>query len=133
MYHEILHLDLAADSVDNNPNPRVDDLTISIDLGRDEDGNFDILESLAYGPLRCKVLARYIRKFPDDFDTGYYVQRNGKIPKQPLIGSVQDFFRNLLANRLFCSADNLALFALAKYVQQKIGVYVLLKQCAELS
>ncbi len=30
MFHEILHLDLAADSANYSPNPKVDDLTISI-------------------------------------------------------------------------------------------------------
>jgi len=96
IFHEILHLDLAADSVDDSPNPRIDDLTISIDMGRNELGHVVIVESRAYGPQRCKILARYTRKFPDDFDTGFYVQRN---------------------------ADNLAWFALAKYVQDKIGAY----------
>ena len=79
MFHEILHLDLTADSVNNNPNPKVDDLTISINMGRDEFGDVITFEILAYGSLRSKILARYTRKLPDDFSTGYYVQRNCKI------------------------------------------------------
>jgi len=64
-------------------------------MGRNELGHIVIVESRAYGPLRCKILARYTRRFPDDFDTGFYVQRN----------------------------DNLAWFALAKYPHIPVVTY----------
>lgn len=91
MYHEMTHLNLAADSSgDNTPNPRIIDLKIDYE---ETDGTR--WRTKAYGPLRTKMLARYEPPSPNDpMPTGWYVQRN---------------------------ADNLALFALAKYVQSKIG------------
>ncbi|PPJ50821.1 hypothetical protein CBER1_06501 [Cercospora berteroae] len=82
-FHELLHLDLAADSANNRPNPQTDDLTIAIKLGSDDYEN-----TIAYGGTFTKVLARTTT------DPGYYVQRN---------------------------AENLAFFALAKYVMSKNG------------
>lgn len=56
--------------------------------------NSDIrFETKAYGPLWTKVLARW---YQAGIDTGEFVQRN---------------------------ADNLAMFALAKYVQNRLGIY----------
>ncbi|KAJ0414504.1 Spherulation-specific family 4-domain-containing protein [Aspergillus carlsbadensis] len=87
--HEMLHLDLAADSsASDTPNPRVDDLTIDFKTGKkDEFGQDEIITTKAYGTLATKILARYQ-------GTGYHVQRN---------------------------ADNLAYYALAKYVMTKNG------------
>ena len=84
--HELLHLDLAADSPE--PNPRVTDLTIGIKIGTQ--GQYT---SVAYGPLGSKLLARW-QTAPGLGSTGYWVQRN---------------------------SDNLAYYALAKYVTGKIG------------
>jgi hypothetical protein len=91
MYHEMTHLDLAADSSgQNTPNPRIIDLKITYE---ETDGSQ--WRTKAYGPLRTKMLARYEPPSPDDeMTTGWYMQRN---------------------------ADNFAMFALAKYVQSKIG------------
>ena len=66
-FHELTHLDLAADSPE--PNPRVNDLTIAITIGS---GNTQrTLNTLAYGTLYAKILARYQK------DTGFYTQQNG--------------------------------------------------------
>ncbi|KAM0796822.1 hypothetical protein BDR22DRAFT_505206 [Usnea florida] len=85
--HELLHLDLAADSP--SPNPRVTDLTISIKIGHS--GNQ--YTTVAYGPLGTKLLARW-QGGSGLGSTGYWVQRN---------------------------SDNLAYYALAKYVTGKLG------------
>lgn len=66
-FHELTHLDLAADSPD--PNPRVDDLTIAIKVGSGSTQR--TLNTVAYGTLCTKILARYQK------DTGYYTQKNG--------------------------------------------------------
>jgi hypothetical protein len=84
--HELLHLDLAADSP--KPNPRVQDLQIDIKTGPTEIGT-----TPAYGPLWTKVLARW-QEGGKGGSVGYYVQRN---------------------------SDNLAYYALAKYVMSKNG------------
>jgi hypothetical protein len=87
----LFHLDLAADSPGNNP--RVDDLQISIKyLGSDKE--FHTLTAPAYGPFNTKVLARWQGQGSGVGSVGYYVQRN---------------------------ADNLAYYALAKYVMTKNG------------
>ncbi|OGM39733.1 hypothetical protein ABOM_012127 [Aspergillus bombycis] len=86
--HELYHLDLAADSP--NPNPRVDDLTISFKVN---DNDEETRTVKAYGPLATKILARYQGKGTVG-STGYFVQRN---------------------------SDNLAYYALAKYVMSKNG------------
>ncbi|KAL8775163.1 MAG: hypothetical protein Q9194_003851, partial [Teloschistes cf. exilis] len=86
-YHELTHLDLAADSP--KPNPRVTDLQIDIKLGQ----SGRTYTTLAYSPLGAKLLARW-QGAPggSSGSTGYYVQKN---------------------------ADNLAYYALAKYVMTK--------------
>lgn len=73
------------------PNPRITDLQIDIKIG-----NLGrTLTETAYGPLLTKILARWQgSSVPGAGSTGYYVQRN---------------------------ADNLAYYALAKYVTSKIG------------
>lgn len=85
--HELLHLDLAADSP--KPNPRVIDLQIDIKIG--QQGR--VLTTMAYGPLTTKILARW-KGGKGLGSPGYFVQRN---------------------------SDNLAYYALAKYVTSKIG------------
>jgi hypothetical protein len=77
MYHEILHLDLGADSVNENPNPQTHDLKIEIpvELDKNELGYY---QTKVYGPERAKILARYKPVLSDDFETGYYIQRNGR-------------------------------------------------------
>jgi hypothetical protein len=73
MYHEILHLDLGADSVNGNPNPQTHDLTIDIRVNK-----FGYYKTEAYGPERAKVLARYTPVLANDFETGYYTQRDDR-------------------------------------------------------
>jgi len=63
--HELTHLDLAADSAGDQPNPQVYDMTITLE--RDAGGFFN---SMVYGGHGTKLLARY------QDDPGYYVQRN---------------------------------------------------------
>jgi len=84
--HELLHLDLAADSP--KPNPRVQDLQIDI-----KTSDMETLTTPAYGTLWTKVLARW-QQGGNGGSVGYYVQRN---------------------------ADNLAYYALAKYLMSKNG------------
>ena len=66
-FHELTHLDLAADSP--VPNPRVDDLTIAIKIGSGSTQR--TLNTVAYGTLTTKILARYQN------EPGYYTQKNG--------------------------------------------------------
>lgn len=93
--HELLHLDLAADSVKGSPNPQIRDLRIRY---RYTDGGKEVRSRFvtAYGPKHAKILARFQPISPSSKQTGYFVQRND---------------------------DNLGLFALANYVQQKIKSY----------
>ena len=74
---QVTHLDIGADSVNDKPNPRIHDITIVSKYG--ERGE-DTVKTLAYGPLRTKLLARFQRPVAGGMglDTGYYVQRNGK-------------------------------------------------------
>ena len=67
-FHELTHLDLAADSP--NPNPYVNDLTISISL--DPIDGVPVYEyTVVYGTTKSKILARY------PVNTGQYTQQNG--------------------------------------------------------
>ena len=75
MFHELLHLDLVANSEGGSPNPVVDDMTITYEF-RSKRGRDIFVEERAYGPTRSKLLARF-RPLSGDFQTGYYVQRNG--------------------------------------------------------
>ncbi|KAL8914851.1 MAG: hypothetical protein Q9172_007013, partial [Xanthocarpia lactea] len=84
-YHELTHIDLAANSP--KPNPRVTDLQIDVKIG--QRGN--TYTTPAYSPLGAKLLARW-QGSPGGGSTGYWVQRN---------------------------ADNLAYYALVKYVMTK--------------
>jgi hypothetical protein len=76
MMHEMLHLDLVANSGDGNPNPIIDDLSIQYQLRR-TDGSLFFDTNRVYGPTRSKLMARFE---PKGFDqvTGYYIQRNGR-------------------------------------------------------
>ncbi|KAI9765507.1 MAG: hypothetical protein M1840_007333 [Geoglossum simile] len=96
MLHEMLHLDLVANSVKSSPNPQVKDLTVKYHV----DGGTK--EERVYGPALTKILARYL-PFTGP-KTGYFVQR---------------------------SDDNLLYFALAKYVQSKIGFYPFIPQISD--
>lgn len=82
--HEMLHLNLAADSNHDTPNPQIYDLTVAVKAGSQDDA----LNFPAYGGIATKMVARA------DPNPGYYVQRN---------------------------AENLAFFALAKYIMSRNG------------
>ncbi|KAJ0272332.1 hypothetical protein COL940_010528 [Colletotrichum noveboracense] len=99
--HELFHLDLAADSVKGTPNPKVRDMKISYFFYDEKTGKRKLSELQgAYGATLAKVLARFVPS-QDQESTGYYVQRND---------------------------DNLGRFALAKYIESKIGDYPFLPQ-----
>ena len=51
--HELLHLNVAADSP--TPNPPIEDLTIDIKIG----SAGRVFKSMAYGPFTTKILARW--------------------------------------------------------------------------
>lgn len=74
MFHELLHLNLVADSFGGSPNPVVDDLTIAYSV-RGENGRLREYEERAYGPMHAKLLARF-QPIMADHPTGYYIQRN---------------------------------------------------------
>ncbi|KAI0190469.1 hypothetical protein EV127DRAFT_495166 [Xylaria flabelliformis] len=96
--HELFHIDLAADSVKGTPNPKIRDLNIRYNR---QDGSQRLSNFYkAYGSLYAKILARFVPRVGDK-TTGYYVQRND---------------------------DNLSRFALAKYVEKRIGSYPFLPQ-----
>lgn len=96
LLHELLHLDLAADSVMGTPNPQIRDLSIRYKIVNDENEEVSSPLMRAYGPKHAKILARFQPISPSLKQTGYFVQRND---------------------------DNLALFALANYVQKELKRY----------
>ncbi|KAK8098814.1 uncharacterized protein PG998_012055 [Apiospora kogelbergensis] len=101
--HELLHIDLAADSVNSSPNPQIRDLKIKYwDPELKPPGPSPWLD--AYEPKMAKILARFLPKGPAYKQTGYFVQRND---------------------------DNLVYFSLANYVQSKIGGYPFLPVIVE--
>ena len=71
--HELMHTDLAANSLNNSPNPHISDVQLP-------------LRSTTlpmYGPRWTKVLANYGNEpVPNDFynNAGFYTQRNGMHP-----------------------------------------------------
>jgi hypothetical protein len=72
--HELFHVDLAANSFDNRPNPHIMDVHLSYETpsGMSHFG--------AYGTEWAKLLARYDKdSVIDEYlnDVGFYVQRNG--------------------------------------------------------
>lgn len=96
MLHEMLHLDLVANSDDNNPNPRIRDLKMQyIVLSRDDEPKTIITK--VYRPKLAKIMARYLPFGASAMKTGYFTQRND---------------------------DNYVYFALAKYVQEKINTCI---------
>jgi len=76
MFHELLHLDLVADSENGNPNPAVTDMQITYSY-QNENGQTVFMHVGAYGPERCKLMTRF-RPTEDDYPTGFYIQRNGR-------------------------------------------------------
>ncbi|KAN0067299.1 hypothetical protein V8E54_014562 [Elaphomyces granulatus] len=90
--HELFHLDLAANSVNNSPNPQIRDILIRYS----SDGGPKSKWTRAYGPKLAKIVARFVPISPSSKQTGYFVQRND---------------------------DNFVSFALANYVQNKLGYY----------
>ena len=91
--HELLHLDLAANSVNNDPNPQIRDILIRYTAnGSGSKSRW----TKVYGPKLAKILARFLPISPSSKQTGYFVQRND---------------------------DNFVGFALANYVQSQVGYY----------
>jgi hypothetical protein len=92
-----MHLDLAADSVNESPNPHIRDLKIKYTYYDDDDKKEKSSRwTKAYGSTFAKILARFQPRSTFSIQTGYFVQRN---------------------------ADNLVSFALANYVQKQIKSY----------
>lgn len=94
MLHEIFHLSYF---MDVSGADLVVDLSINF-FGNDDDGNRETKTERVYGPLNVKMMARYqeYSNVPIGRPVGDYVRRN---------------------------ADNLAYFATASYVQDRIGYY----------
>lgn len=97
--HELFHLDLAANSEKNTPNPKIFDIKVSYESETGVIG----LPKKAYGARLSKLLARFQPKDPKEGkppprQTGYWVQRN---------------------------VDNFSRFAMAKYLEAKgqLGAY----------
>lgn len=92
--HELFHLDLAADSEGGKPNPKIYDIVIRYN---DPEGNIQGPEK-AYTARLSKLLARFLPsgRGKDPKSTGYWVQRN---------------------------VDNFSRYAMAKYLEGKIGGY----------
>lgn len=92
--HELFHIDLAADSVNGQPNPKIYDIVIR---WKDPEGNTRG-PNRAYTARFSKLLARFLpsNKAKDPKSTGYWVQRN---------------------------VDNFSRYAMAKYLEGKIGGY----------
>ncbi|OCK93828.1 uncharacterized protein K441DRAFT_637992, partial [Cenococcum geophilum 1.58] len=91
-----MHLDLAADSVNNNPNPKIRDLSIKFTYGTGHNRGTKSKWTKVYGPKLAKILARFQPFGAGATQTGYFIQR---------------------------SAESLTLFALARYVQKLYGYY----------
>jgi hypothetical protein len=92
-----MHLDLAADSVNEKPNPHIRDLRIKYTYYDDDTGERKSSGWIkAYGPKLAKILARFQPISRYSKQTGYFIQRND---------------------------DNLVSFALANYVQKQIKSY----------
>ncbi|PWI71638.1 hypothetical protein PCL_11732 [Purpureocillium lilacinum] len=70
--HELFHLDVAANSVNNNPNPQIRDIKIRYTKKDGKDSTW----VTAYGPKHAKILARFLPISPSSKQTGYFVQRN---------------------------------------------------------
>ncbi|KAH0556757.1 hypothetical protein GP486_005454 [Trichoglossum hirsutum] len=94
--HELMHLDLAANSVNESPNPAIRDLKIKFTYGDGPKQGKSSGWTKAYGPKLAKILARFQPVSRSSKQTGYFVQRND---------------------------DNFVDFALANYVQKQIKTY----------
>ncbi|KAJ6437230.1 aspartate-tRNA ligase [Purpureocillium lavendulum] len=70
--HELFHLDLAADSKNDSPNPKIRDIKIRYTK---KDGQRSRWVT-AYGAKHAKILARFLPISPSSKQTGYFVQRN---------------------------------------------------------
>ncbi|UNI17167.1 hypothetical protein JDV02_003543 [Purpureocillium takamizusanense] len=92
--HELFHVDIAADSEKGEPNPKIFDISIRYN---DTQGNIQGPRR-AYTARFSKLLARFLpsSKAKNQKSTGYWVQRN---------------------------VDNFSRYAMAKYVEGKIGGY----------
>lgn len=73
--HELMHCWLGSDSKMDSPNPRPDDLMVTVE--RRVNGGLTWPSFPAYGPALTKLLARYAPTTGSDLPTGFYVQRNG--------------------------------------------------------
>lgn len=91
-----MHLDLAADSVNESPNPQIRDLKIRYTYDSGPNAGKKSGWTKVYGPKLSKILARFQPISRSSKQTGYFVQR---------------------------SDDNLVDFALANYVQKQIKSY----------
>lgn len=91
-----MHLDLAANSVNESPNPHIRDLKIKFKYGEGPREGQTSGWTKVYGPKLSKILARFQPISRASKQTGYFVQR---------------------------SDDNLVGFALANYVQKQIKSY----------
>ncbi|KAM6510464.1 hypothetical protein FSOLCH5_010904 [Fusarium solani] len=93
--HELLHLDLAANSKGGNPNPDIRDLLIKFTFGTGPDKGKRSEWTKVYGPRLAKILASF-QPWRRDQSLGYFIQR---------------------------SDDSYTMFILAKYVERKFGFY----------
>ncbi|KAI8652238.1 hypothetical protein NCS57_01286900 [Fusarium keratoplasticum] len=93
--HELLHLDLAANSKDGSPNPDIRDLLIKFTFGTGPDKGKKSIWTKVYGSRLAKILASF-QPWRKDQPLGYFIQR---------------------------SDDSYTMFILAMYVQRKLGYY----------
>jgi hypothetical protein len=71
-----MHLDLAADSVNNNPNPQIRDLNIKFTYGTGDKRGTKSKWTKVYGPKLAKILARFQPFGAGTTQTGYFIQRS---------------------------------------------------------
>ncbi|KAL6365955.1 hypothetical protein LRP88_00538 [Fusarium phalaenopsidis] len=93
--HELLHLDLAANSKDGNPNPDIRDLLIKFTFSTGPDKGKKSVWTKVYGPRLAKILTSF-QPWRKDQPLGYFIQS---------------------------SDDSYTMFILAIYVQRKFGYY----------
>ena len=102
--HEATHYNYFIDA--DGTVPYVDDLSYEYKQGT------DTIKSEGYGPKDVRILANYKKMGKG----GFYTQRNGQSAYIPLVLRV-----SLL---ILPTADTYAWFAIAKYIQKQIGLYV---------
>lgn len=93
--HELLHLDLVANSKNDDPNPDIRDLKIKFRVGRGKHKGELTKYTKVYGPRLAKILAGF-QPWRRDVTLGQFIQR---------------------------SDDSYSMFALAKYVEKTYGFY----------